>query len=80
LQVIDNVCSKNFDLVLIGKGLGFLGDSDIECEDRGKLLLLTLLIHIKSFHSLQNVILVDWSDSDIAHWDFLVEQELKQGF
>ena len=80
LQVINDVCCENFNLVLISKSLSFLGDSHIKCKDGSKLLLLALLVYIKSFHCLQYIVLVNWADGDVAHWNFLVKQELQESF
>ena len=65
-QVIDDLSGEDLDALFVSNLLGLWGDTHIEGKDNGKLLLLNDLLVLSltsGFHSLEDVLLMNWTDS-----------------
>lgn len=79
-QVIDNICSKDFNSFLFCKLCGLRSYSDIESQNCGEFFSLLFLVICQYFHSFHDIFLVNWSDRNAYNGDFGCFQEFKKSF
>jgi hypothetical protein len=69
-QMINNLSGKDLDTFLFCELKSIFSDRYVECEDTSVLLHYLLFVFTaKNFGSFCDILLVNWSNSDIADWN-----------
>ena len=77
-EVVDDLGGEHLDVVLLGEGHRVGHHLHIEGEHARELFVHARAGRHQVFHGLQDVLFVHGADVNRTHWDFALEQELKQ--